>query len=279
VKQKTIRFPVSIEGPGLQTGSKTRLNLKSAPADSGINFLRTDLPGKPVINIQSFSFNCQDFNKRRTTLKTGFAEIQTTEHLLSAIFGLGINNITVEADGKELPGFDGSAIRYVEALEEAKVIEQDASVKELIVKNTVWCAHKDALLLAFPYDGFKISYFLSYPVKSIGGQFLSLDITAESFKSNIAPARTFCMKKEALLLRALGFGRGANSRNTLIMGCHGPVNNKLRFPDEPVRHKILDLIGDLSLVGMPLKAHIVAVKSGHRLNMELVKKLKNSCRL
>lgn len=274
IRQRTIRSSVLIEGVGLQTGSKTKLNIKSAPANSGINFIRTDLPNKPLLNIRSLSLDSSDIKKRRTVIRSGPVEIHTTEHLLSAFFGLSIDNATIEIDGNELPGLDGSAKEYVEAVERAGVIEQDAQAKELIVKDAVWCASKKAVLAAFPYDGFKVSYFLSYPVRSIGEQFLSLDITADSFKREIAPARTFCMKKEALLLRMLGFGRGANSKNTLIMGSKGPLNNELRFTDEPVRHKILDLIGDLSLTGRPLKAHIVAIKSGHGLNMELVKKLR-----
>ncbi|MDP3791193.1 MAG: UDP-3-O-acyl-N-acetylglucosamine deacetylase [Candidatus Omnitrophota bacterium] len=274
-KQKTIRSSVSIEGIGLQTGSKTNLKFNSAPADSGINFIRIDLPGKPNININTLSLDDSSFKKRRTTLKAGLAQIQTTEHLLSAVFALGINNINIEVDGSELPGLDGSALGYVDALERAGIIEQDAPAKELVIKDAVKCIGRDGSSLeAVPYDGFKISYHLSYPVKSIGKQFLSIEIDADSFKNQIAPARTFCMKKEAILLRMLGFGKGANSNNTLIMGKSGPMKNRLRFPDECVRHKILDLIGDLSLVGMNLKTHIVAVKSGHRLNMDLVKKLK-----
>ena len=274
VKQKTIKDPVVIEGVGLHTGCKTKLILNSAPADSGINFIRADLPGRPVINIKSLSSSGNSLKKRRTVIGSAGAEVQTTEHLLSVLFGLGINNITVEVYGRELPGLDGSASAYVEAVERAGIIEQAAQAEELVVKNTLGCVHKDAFLTAMPYDGFRVSYFLSYPVKSIGEQFLTLEISADVFKKEIAPARTFCMKKEALLLRILGFGKGADFKNTLIMGKAGPVKNKLRFPDEPVRHKILDLIGDLSLTGRPLKAHIVAIKSGHYLNMELVKKLK-----
>ena len=274
MKQKTIKNPVVIEGIGLHTGCKTKLILNSAPADSGINFIRADLPGRPVINIKSLSSSGNSLKKRRTVIGSAGAEVQTTEHLLSVLFGLGINNITVEVYGRELPGLDGSASAYVEAVERAGIIEQAAQAEELVVKNTFGCTHKDAFLTAMPYDGFRVSYFLSYPVKSIGEQFLTLEISADVFKKEIAPARTFCMKKEALLLRILGFGKGADFKNTLIMGKAGPVKNKLRFPDEPVRHKILDLMGDLSLTGRPLKAHIIAIKSGHYLNMELVRKLK-----
>lgn len=273
IKQRTIERPVTVEGIGLQTGSKTKIILRSAPANSGINFIRVDLPNKPLINIQSISFDDYNLKKRRTILKAGPVEIQTTEHILAALFGLSIHNIIIEINGEELPGLDGSAKEYVEAIERAGIVEQDAPVKELIVKKAVWCADQGAFLAAFPYNGFRISYFLSYPATGIGDQFLNLEISPDIFKQEIAPARTFCISKEAILLKALGFGRGANFKNTLIMGKKGPVNNELRFSDEPVRHKILDLIGDLSLISMPFKAHIVAVKSGHGLNIELVKRL------
>lgn len=274
IRQKTIKDPVTIEGRGLQTGSRTKLTLKGSPADSGINFIRADLPDKPLINIQSLSFDGGSFKRRRTVIGAGPAGIQTTEHLLAVLSGLGISNIVIEMNGRELPGLDGGAKDYVDALDRSGLIEQDAPVQNLVIEKPIWCAKRDSFLAAFPHSGLRISYFLSYPEPSIGDQFLSLEITEEVFRREIAPARTFCMKREALLLLALGFGRGAGPNNTLIMGKRGPFRNNLRFPDEPVRHKILDLMGDLSLVGMPLKGHVVAVKSGHGLNMELVKKLK-----
>ncbi|OGW94647.1 MAG: UDP-3-O-[3-hydroxymyristoyl] N-acetylglucosamine deacetylase [Omnitrophica bacterium RIFCSPLOWO2_01_FULL_45_24] len=274
IKQKTIKDPVVIEGIGLQTGSKTKLNFKGAPANSGINFIRVDLPNKPLLNIQSLSFDKSMGNSRRTTLSVGPVQVQTIEHLLAALSGLGINNIIVETDGVELPGLDGSAKEYVTTLEKAGIVEQDAPLRTITVEKEIWCSDKDSFLAIFPYNGLRVSYFLSYPTPSIGEQFLSLEISEEVFKRDIAPARTFCVVGEALVLLALGFGKGSCSKNTLIMGKRGPVGNNLRFPDEPVRHKILDLLGDLYLVGMPLIGHIIAVKSGHKLNMEMVKKLK-----
>lgn len=275
IRQRTIERPVFIEGFGLQTGLKTKLTFKSAPANSGINFIRVDLPNKPLLHLQSLSLEDFAIRRRRTTIGSGPVQIQTTEHLLSALSALNINNISIEIDGAELPGLDGSSKEYVEVLERAGIVEQDAPVKAITIGKEIWCSGKDSFLAAFPYNGLKISYFLSYPVMSIGKQFLSLDISGDTFKREIAPARTFCMKKEALLLRMSGLGRGANYKNTLVMGKTGPVENTLRFPDEPVRHKILDLIGDLYILGAPVNAHIVAVKSGHALNMELVKKIKN----
>lgn len=275
IRQRTIEKPVFIEGLGLQTGAKTKLIFKNAPANSGINFIRVDLPNKPLVHVQSLSLENIAIKKRRTTIGSGPVQIQTTEHLLAALSAIGINNILIEIDGAELPGLDGSAREYIDVLERAGIVEQDAPLSPVAIEKEIWCSGKDSFLVAFPHDGLKVSYFLSYPVKSIGKQFLSLDISGDVLKREIAPARTFCMKKEALLLLMLGLGRGANHKNTLVMGKNGPLGNTLRFPDEPVRHKILDLIGDLYILGAPVNAHIVAVKSGHALNMELVKKLKN----
>lgn len=274
-QQRTIKDPVAIEGIGLQTGSKTKLVIKGAPANSGINFIRVDLPGKPSLNIKSLSFDNAARKQRRTAIGSkGGCEVETTEHLLAALSGLRLSNITIEADGPELPGLDGSAKDYVELLDRADIIEQDAPIRNLIIEKPVWCAHKDAFLSVFPHSALRVSYFLSYQAPSIGDQFLSLEISEEVFRREIAPARTFCMKREALFLLALGYGKGANCKNTLIMDKAGPVKNNLRFSDEHARHKILDLLGDLSLIGMPLQGHVVAVKSGHKLNMELVKKLR-----
>jgi len=273
-KQRTIKDPVEIEGVGLQTGAKVKLSLKGSPAGSGINFIRVDLPNKPLLNIQSFNFDESVSRERRTVLGIGPLEIQTTEHFLAALAGLGIDNIIAEADNAELPGLDGSAAGFLAALKKAKVIEQESSKREIALDSPVWCADKDAFLAVFPGDGFRVSYTMSYPHPALGTQFLSLTVDEAAFEGQIAPARTFCLEEEALELLKRGLGKGADYDNTLVMGKGGPIKNALRFPDEPVRHKILDLIGDLCLAGAPLKGHVVAIKSGHRLNMEMVKKLK-----
>lgn len=277
-KQRTIKDPVSVEGVGLQTGSKTRLNFKSAPANSGINFIRVDLPNKPLLNIQSISFDDSSLKERRTTLGVGPVEIQTTEHLLAALSGLGIDNIAIEIDGLELPGLDGSAKEFLEAIKRAGIIEQDSAKRILEIKEPLWCKEGDSSLVILPDEAFKISYMLSYPSPSIGTQCFTAVIDEASFEKQIAPARTFCLEEEALELLKRGLGKGANYDNTLVMSKTGPIKNVLRFPDEPVRHKVLDLIGDLYLAGAPLKGHVIAIKSGHRLNMELVKKLKTITR-
>lgn len=274
MKQRTIKDTVTIEGIGLQTGSKVRLTLKSSPANSGINFIRVDLPNKPLLNIQSMDLDTSGSAERRTMLGFGPLQIQTTEHLLSALAGLSIDNIVIELDNVELPGLDGSAKGFVDAVKQAGIVEQSAPRKVIEVKSPVWCgdASKDSVLVVLPSEEFRVSYTLSYP--GIGTQFFSTIVNEKSFEAEIAPARTFCFEAEALELLKRGLGKGANYDNTLVMGANGPIKNTLRFSDEPARHKVLDLIGDLYLAGAAVKGHVIAIKSGHRLNMELVKRLK-----
>lgn len=293
-KQRTIKDTVEIEGVGLQTGKVVRLRLKGSSANSGINFIRVDLPNKPLLNIQSMNLDdalfrqgyggqspetlakgTANFKERRTTLEIGPLEIQTTEHLLAALSGLSIDNIVIEIDNIELPGLDGSAKNFVEALKKAKIIEQAAPKKILDIDEPVWCKDKDSLLAIFPDSSLRVSYTLSYDNSSIGTQFFSLILNEDSFENEISTARTFCLEEEAIELLKRSLGKGANYENTLVIGKDGPIKNTLRFPNEPARHKILDLIGDLYLLGMYVKGHVVAIKSGHKLNMELVKKLKS----
>jgi len=273
-KNRTVKDPVTIKGIGLQTGRPVSMTLKSAPLGSGINFIRTDLPNKPLLNINSVSLDASGSPERRTTLAVGPMQIQTIEHLMAALSGLSIDNISIELDSDELPGMDGSAKDFVAAIRKAGITEQAGSKKSLEIKEPVWCREGDSFIAAFPGDNFKISYTLSYPSPAIGTQYLSLELAENIFETEIAPARTFCLEEEAVELIKRGLGKGANYDNTLVLGGSGPVKTELRFPDEPVRHKILDLIGDLYLLGVPIKGHVVAIKSGHRLNMELVKKLK-----
>lgn len=273
-RQRTVKEPITINGIGLQTGGKVMITLKPAPVDSGISFVRVDLPGRPALNLGSIILGGADSPMRRTTLGLGPLQIQTTEHLLASFSGLGIDNVIIELDGVEMPGMDGSAIEFVKALQKAGLAEQDTEKKYITVKEPLWCRSNDSVLVALPCDDFKVSYTLAYP--QIGTQYVSFNINEESFINDIAPARTFCSEAEALQLIKAGLGKGASYENTIVMGDGGPIQNKLRFIDEPARHKVLDLIGDLYLTGIAIKAHFIAVKSGHKLNMEMVKKLKEA---
>lgn len=273
IKQRTVKDAITIDGIGLQTGNKVSVTLKGSPANSGITFVRVDLPDKPSVNLQAIDRLPQaEAAERRTTLGFGPMQVQTTEHLLAALAGAGIDNAVVETDNMELPGTDGSAKVFLEAIKRCGIVEQDEPKKLATVKAPVWCRSGDSMLAVFPDEHFRVSYTLSYP--GIGAQFFSAVIDESTFEAEIAPARTFCSEAEAMELLNRGLGKGANYENTLVMARKGPINNTLRFPDEPVRHKVLDLIGDLYLTGQRVIGHVVAIKSGHRLNMELVNKLK-----
>ncbi len=275
IRQRTIRKTVEVEGIGLQKGEKVRLALKSSAPDTGVTFIRTDLPDTPGLSINSLDLGAVGRMERRTALSIGPLEVQTIEHIMAALSGLSIDNVVIESDKPELPGLDGSAKGFVELLKEAGAQDQPSPKRFLEVTEPVWCEGENgAFLAAFPDGAFKVSYTLSYPAGSIGTQFFSSVIDQKIFEREIAPARTFCLEEEAMELLRRGFGKGANHENTLVIGRNGPLKTVPRFPDEPVRHKVLDLIGDLYLAGMAVKGRIVGLKSGHRLNMELVKKLK-----
>jgi UDP-3-O-acyl N-acetylglucosamine deacetylase len=274
--QRTIKDSVSVEGIGLQTGRKVRLTIKGAPAGAGIRFIRTDLRGSPSVDIGSLDLGVSVIGfMRRTTIGRGPLQVQTTEHLLAALAGLGVDNALVELDNEELPGLDGSAAGFVDLIRRSGIVSLEAPKRTLEITKAVKCEKDGASLSAVPADGFKVSYTMSYPEPELGDQYFSSVIDEDVFVRQIAPARTFCLASEAEKLLKLGLGKGADLNNTLVIGKDGPIGSKPRFPDEPVRHKVLDLIGDLYLLGMQVKAHIVAVKSGHKLNMELVRKLKS----
>ena len=277
-KQRTIKEPVIVKGIGLQTGRKVTLGLKGSPVNSGISFVRTDLPNKPSLNLKSIDLSDpgskgQIDNERRTTLGFGPFQIQTTEHLLAALSGFSIDNAVVELDNVELPGLDGSAKGFADLLKKAGIVEQPAPKQFLKVDKVIWHASGDSFIAVFPDEEFRVSYTLSYNHPGLGTQFRSIAVNESNFEKEIAPARTFCIEEEAMELLKRGLGKGADYDNTLVMGKLGPIKTALRFPDEPARHKILDLIGDLYILGIPVIGHVVAIKSGHSLNMELVKSL------
>ncbi len=273
--QKTVAKKISIEGVGLHSGDKVSLSILPAGENTGICFVRKDI--SPEVRIPARVDFVLPYGKapRRTAISKDGIEVHTIEHLMAALYGLGIDNAIVELDGIEVPGLDGSTQKFVELIEDAGIKELEGAVrKEFALREAVYVDNgSDITIIALPYNGLKISYTLFYPQTSMGRQYMSVEINPEVFSKEIAPARTFCLEKEAEELRRLGLGRGADYTNTLVVSDSGVKNNKLRFEDEFVRHKILDLIGDLSLLGSPLKAHIVAIKSGHYINIKLVEKI------
>ncbi|MDD5653990.1 MAG: UDP-3-O-acyl-N-acetylglucosamine deacetylase, partial [Candidatus Omnitrophica bacterium] len=264
-KQKTIEREISISGIGLHTGNKVKVIFKPAPVDSGINFVRTDLPAKPKVKADINSLLAQSRSPRRTSIGGAEFDIQTIEHLMSALAGSGIDNLTIEIDNKEVPGMDGSSLNFLEALSKAGIIEQEKERQVFALKDPIFIEEEGSYIIAFPSSEFKISYTLDYRHPYLKTQFLEVKIDGQNFQALLAPARTFCLEEEAAQLQSQGLGCGANYDNTLVVGKNGVVKNKLRFEDEFIRHKILDLLGDLYLLGSPLKAHVIAIRSGHSL--------------
>lgn len=269
--QKTIQKEISQEGIGIHTGKTVKLKYKPAGENTGIVFKRVDLPDSPSISIKDYDYGAQE---RRTVISKNGAEINTIEHLMAALWALEIDNIMVEVDSPELPGLDGSAADFYNTVKTAGIRELDAPKKEIEIKEPVWCEKNDAFVGIFPSKNFKISYILESPHPAIQKQVYSSELTPEKAAKEIINARTFCLKEEAEMLLKMGFGKGANTKNTLVMDINGPMDNALRYSDELARHKVLDLLGDLYLLGAPLIGRVIAIRSGHALNGELVKKIK-----
>lgn len=272
-QQKTIEKEISVSGIGLHTANKVNLTFKPAEADSGINFIRVDLPSKPVIKAHIDNLLPQSYSLRRTSLGKDGAEVHTIEHLMAALVGSGIDNLYIELDNSEIPGLDGSSLNFVEMLIKAGIKEQDRPKNYYAIKEPVYVEEEGSSLMAVPYTGFKISYTLNYDHPFLKTQFLDLVIDNEVFKSELAASRTFCLENEANLLQQQGLGQGANYDNTLVVGKNGVIKNKLRYENEFTRHKMMDLMGDLFLLGQPIKGAIIAIRSGHSLNLKLAKKI------
>ncbi|MFA4888361.1 MAG: bifunctional UDP-3-O-[3-hydroxymyristoyl] N-acetylglucosamine deacetylase/3-hydroxyacyl-ACP dehydratase [Candidatus Omnitrophota bacterium] len=272
-KQRTIAKVVCLSGIGLHTANKVTIVFKPAEADSGISFIRVDSPGKPVIKAAEINLLSSSSAGRRTSMGGPDAEVQTIEHLMSALSGLAIDNINIELDNNEIPGLDGSSINFLEALKSAGIREQEEPRHFFSVKEPIYVQEASASLIALPCEEFRVSYALNYNHPFLRSDFLEIRLTPEVFEKEVALARTFCLEEEAAELQRQGIGKGANYDNTLVLGKEGVIKNKLRYPNEFIRHKILDLIGDLYLLGYPLKAHIIGLKSGHALNLKLVRKI------
>jgi UDP-3-O-[3-hydroxymyristoyl] N-acetylglucosamine deacetylase/3-hydroxyacyl-[acyl-carrier-protein] dehydratase len=273
-QQRTIGKEVFMNGLGIHTGEPVSIRVVPAPPDAGIVFVRTDLPHRPAIPVKSAQVVDVGKSVRRTTLSKDGVEVQTVEHFMASLWGAGIDNAYVEVTNHEMPGLDGSAIQFYQQLKAAGSVEQPLPRRFVTLREPLFVEEGDSSIVIFPDRELRISYMLSYAHPLLRSQFVSYAMNgADSFEQKIAPARTFCLKEEAETLRAAGFGKGSNYDNTLVLGEQGVINNTLRFEDEFARHKILDLLGDLYLLGAHLRAHVIAVKSGHSLNVKLLKKL------
>ncbi len=274
-KQKTIASEVSLSGTGVHTGKDANLRLKPAEPDKGINFVRVDLPARPVVPARIINVIDPDKQKRRTSIAGNNAEIHTIEHLMASLAGLEIDNVTIEIDSNEVPCFDGSAAVFIDALKKAGKSEQNSPRRYLRIKEPIFVQEGDAEIIILPAEHLTLSYLLSYDHPLLRSQYVSLELNPSSFEKKLSPARTFCLKSEGDALLSQGLGKGASYENTLILGEKGIIKNKLRFEDECCRHKMVDLIGDTYLLGRPLNGHIIAIKSGHSLNIKFLKKIKH----
>lgn len=273
-KQKTIKKTVTVEGLGLFSGQNCAMRFTPAPPNSGIAFLRTDVdPPTPIpANIA-----CVAQRDRRTSLSRGDVTIETVEHVLSAIWGMGIDNLTIETDSPEPPNTDGSPKIFSDAIAQAGIEEQNADRRVLAITEPVVVTGGQAMLAALPgpADKLEIIYDLDYSQNpGIGRQALRFDLGADDYAAEIAPTRTFLLQAEAEQMRALGVGHHLTEDEILVFKPDGELmGGELIAPDEPVRHKICDLIGDLALLGRRIAGRVVASRSGHVLNRELVSAL------
>lgn len=267
--QLTLQRPVEIEGIGLHTAVHSRVRLVPAPADTGIVFRRTDLDGFEIAahadNVAKVSY--------ATSLMRQSVLISTTEHLLAALYCCGIDNVFVEIDALELPILDGSAQPFIEILSKAGARRLRRKRRYIRVLKQLEFADGDRRIGIYPADEFSIHCFVDYSHPTAGPQQVELTVNCESFSRELAPARTFTFVKELLALQKMGLIRGGSLANAIVMDDQCILNGPLRFPDEFGRHKALDLIGDLALVGRPLLARIVAHKAGHALHTQLVNRL------
>ncbi len=271
--QRTIKSEARLGGRGLFGGKEVRVTFRPADPNTGVVFVRTDC--EPPVRIEVTPQNIIS-KERRTALGKGDVCIETSEHCLAAAHALGIDNLVIEIDGPELPGFDGSSDEYYRTLQKCGLVEQAEPRRELVITEPIHIQDGDKAIYALPdsYDGLSITYDMDYTAHTgVGRQVFSCTLSDGYFAQNLARARTFVLEAEARQMQAAGIGTHLGPKDILVISSDGPIKNSYRFPDECVRHKVVDLIGDLKLAGRPIIGRVVAYKTGHALNQALVKKL------
>ncbi len=271
--QSTLKSEFELSGIGLHSGEQTRVRVLPAAVGEGRYFVRIDLPGAPIIPAK---IEAVGHTALSTELVGIDAQIRTVEHLLGALAGMGADNARIEVDGPEVPLLDGSALVWVEAIAQTGLIPQASqqdSTPSFVLTEPIWVRHGDAFVAALPSAATRFSYGIDFEEEAIGNQWYSWSPEVESFASAIAPARTFGLARQIDQLRQAGLIKGGSLENALVCDRSGWLNPPLRFANEPVRHKILDLVGDLSLLGALPKAHYLAYKASHNLHVQLAKAL------
>jgi UDP-3-O-[3-hydroxymyristoyl] N-acetylglucosamine deacetylase len=267
--QNTIHHEVSTEGVGLHTGVFGHLRLSPAPADTGIVFRRTDLD---YFAIEASGRNVARVSYATSLMKQGVL-LSTTEHLLAAIYSSGIDNIFIDIDSIEVPILDGSAEPFLRLLDQAGVRRLRRRRRYLKVIKPVEVIEQDRRIGIYPADEFRVQCYVDFPHPLVGQQQIEIVVLPETFRQLMARARTFCFERDIEPLRSMGLIRGGSLDNAIVLTDDGVMNGPLRFPDEFGRHKALDLIGDLALVGLPLLGRVMAHKAGHALHTQLVSRL------
>lgn len=272
--QRTIRKMVKVDGIGLHTGAPASLVFRPAPANTGIYVIRTDLPGSPAIPVQAQNVQA---TQMATTLGGTEFSVSTVEHCLSSLAAFRIDNLFIELSGPEIPIGDGSARVFMEALLSAGMVDQEEARRYAYVTRPIFYGDGDKHAYVVPYNGLRVSCTIDFPHPRIGRQRMDLDINETTFARDLADARTFGFLKDVEALRAKGLARGGSLENAVVLD-HDSILNQdgLRFPDEFVRHKVLDALGDLVTLGMPLMGHLVLYKAGHDVLNRLVQKILHS---
>jgi UDP-3-O-[3-hydroxymyristoyl] N-acetylglucosamine deacetylase len=268
--QQTIKMNIGCSGIGLHSGKKVRMNLKPAPPDTGIIFKRVDISQDCLIKAHASNLNNVNY---ASTLRQNGCEVQTVEHLLAALMGLGIDNLIVEIDSSEIPIMDGSAVPFVFLIHEAGILSQDKLRKYLKIKRTIKVGDKDKFIKVSPDDHFRISYSIAFDHPVIGVQNASYICDEENFAKKISRARTFGFLSEIKELRKKGLTKGGSLDNAVVIDDYRVLNGNLRYKDEFVCHKIIDAMGDLYLLGYPIIGHIIAYRTGHGLHASLVESI------
>lgn len=260
--QTTLAGSVSYSGIGLHAAQEVHMVMRPAPANTGIVFIRTDLPGQPSVRAHLSKVTN---TMRATTLEDGEAKVFTVEHVLSALNGLQVDNCIVEMDSAEPPVADGSSLNFVELIQKAGIQSLKEPRQEIVIQKQHLIQEDDKFIAVIPYDGFRITFTSINPHPLLGVQFFDAEITLDVYVKEIAYARTIAFTAELEMIRKLGLGKGGNLENTIVYD-ETTCLSKVRSADELVRHKVLDVIGDISLLGKPIRGHIIAVKSSHKLN-------------
>jgi len=267
--QRTLRRAISCVGIGLHSGNRVQLSLKPAPVNFGIRFRRADLGDHEVpANVQHLAGI-----QLATALSRNEVSVETVEHLLAALVSMSVDNVLIELNSPEVPIMDGSAAPFVYLIQEAGIKQQASRRKYLKIVRPIALSRGDKRIALYPSDHFKVTYSISFDHPLLRHQSRTLRITEESFIEEIAPARTFTFLKDVENHRQNGLALGGSLENAIVLGETGVLNNALRFEDEFVRHKILDAVGDLALVGYPIVGHLVAHRAGHALHTEFVSRI------